>query len=376
MRKLRRAYSFDEMAIVPGNTTINPEIVNTSFSIGNIDLGIPILGAAMDSVASPNSIARMYELGGMTVLNLEGLYTRYYDSDETLKKIIEAYRVDVDVTSFLQKVYSQPILPELVRDLIGEIKNRGAKCAVSMTPPNAKRLAPIAVEAGADVIVIQSTVTTAKHISNSLEGLDFSELVSEVGVPVIVGNCVSTRAAYELMRTGIHGILVGVGPGAVCTTREVTGVGVPQITATMDCVEARERFYDDTGRYVPIITDGGIRTGGDLCKALVAGADAVMLGTPLAQAREAPGGGYHWGMANPHPELPRGTMVNVGIKGTLERILFGPTSKTDGTQNLIGALKVCMSMLGAGTIKEMHDAELVIAPAIKTEGKIYQLMNS
>ena len=228
-------------------------------------------------------------------------------------------------------------------------------------------------EAGADVIVVQSTVTTARHLSSSARGLVFSDLLEMINVPVLVGNCVSYDVALELMSTGVHGVLVGVGPGAACTTREVTGVGVPQVTATLDCAAARDEHFRLTGRYVPIITDGGIRTGGDLCKAFACGADAVMLGTPLAQAEEAPGKGHNWGMANPHPALPRGTRVSVGVKGSLEQILFGPTSLNDGTQNLIGALQVCMGMVGAQSIHEMHKAEIMAAPSIKTEGKHYQL---
>jgi IMP dehydrogenase len=229
------------------------------------------------------------------------------------------------------------------------------------------------VEAGADILVVQSTVTTVRHISKSAFGLRFPELLESINIPVLVGNCVSYDVALELMETGIHGVLVGVGPGAACTTREVTGVGVPQVTATLDCATAREEYYRRSGRYVPVITDGGIRTGGDLCKAFACGADAVMLGTPLAQAEEAPGMGYNWGMANPHMALPRGTRVKVGVKGTLKQILFGPTSLTDGTQNLMGALQACMGMVGAATIREMHDAEVIVAPSVKTEGKYYQL---
>jgi IMP dehydrogenase len=256
---------------------------------------------------------------------------------------------------------------------VEQIKSSGAKCAVSVTPASTKRLGRIAVDAGADVLVVQSTVTTARHFSKSVRGLVFSELLEMIDVPVLVGNCVTYEAALELMETGINGVLVGVGPGAACTTREVTAVGVPQVTATLDCAAAREEHFRRTGKYVPIITDGGIRTSGDLCKAFACGADAVMIGTPLAQAEEAPGKGYNWGMASPHPALPRGTRVEVGVKGPLERILFGPTSRHDGTENLIGALQVCMGMVGASDIRGMHKADMVIAPSVKTEGKHYQL---
>ena len=370
-KELQRAYGFDEVAIVPGSVTVNPELTSTEFSIDGITLSIPVLAAAMDAVVSPEFAIRMHGMGGLAVMNLEGVQTRYNDPSGALATIETTPQEKV--TSLLQKIYSAPIKEDLIGVRVQEMKRDGAKCAVSVTPANTKRLAPIAAEAGADVIAIQSTVTTARHTSRSARGLIFPELLEMIDVPVLVGNCVSYDVALELMETGIHGVLVGVGPGAACTTREVTGIGVPQVTATLDCAAAREEHYRRSGRYVPIITDGGIRTGGDLCKAFVCGADAVMLGTPLAQAKEAPGMGYNWGMATPHPALPRGTRVKVGVKGTLEQILFGPTSLTDGTQNLIGALKSCMGMVGASNIPEMHNADLVIAPSVKTEGKHYQL---
>jgi IMP dehydrogenase len=371
LKELRRVFGFDEVAIVPGEVTINPELTKTDFSIDGLTLSTPVLSAAMDAVTSPDFAVKMHEMGGLGVMNLEGVQTRYDDPKEVLSQIVETPQQEV--TALLQKLYTAPIKDELVGERVEEMKRDGARCAVSVTPANTKWLAPLAAEAGADVIVVQSTVTTARHISRSARGLRFPELLELVDVPVLVGNCVSYNVALELMETGVQGILVGVGPGAACTTREVTGVGVPQVTATLDCAAARDEYFRRTGRYVPIITDGGIRTGGDLCKAFACGADAVMLGTPLAQAEEAPGRGHNWGMANPHPALPRGTRVKVGVKGTLEQILFGPTSRTDGTQNLIGALRVCMGMVGASSIQEMHNAEVVIAPSIKTEGKHYQL---
>lgn len=371
IKELRRVYGFDEVAIVPGEVTVNPELVSTDFPIDGITLKTPVLASAMDAVGSPKFAGKMSELGGLGVMNLEGVQARYDDPDEVLNQIVTTPQDEV--TGLLQKLYSAPIRHELVGERVEEVKKNGAACAVSVTPAKTKELAPVAAEAGADMIVVQSTVTTARHISNSARGLRFPELLEMLNVPVIVGNCVGYDVVLELMETGIHGVLVGVGPGAACTTREVTGVGVPQVSATIDCAAARDEFYDRTGRYVPIITDGGIRTGGDLCKALACGADAVMLGTPLAQSEEAPGKGYNWGMANPHPALPRGTRVKVGINGSLEQILYGPTSVTDGTQNLMGALQVCMGMVGAQTIQEMHDAEVVVAPSIKTEGKHYQL---
>ena len=371
LKELRRAYGFDEVAIAPGSVTINPDQTDTGFAVDGVKTEIPILASAMDAIVSPAFAAEMHKAGGLAVMNLEGLQTRYDDPEGPLDQIARA--PEEDATSLLQKLYSEPVRDELVVERVRQTKSSGAKCAVSVTPANTKRLAPIAVDAGADVLVVQSTVTTARHKSKSLRGLIFSELLEMVNVPVLVGNCVSYEVALELMETGIHGVLVGVGPGAACTTREVTGVGVPQVTATLDCAAAREDYYERTGRYVPIITDGGIRTGGDLCKAFACGADAVMIGTPLAQAEEAPGKGYNWGMANPHQALPRGTRVKVGVKGSLQQILFGPTPRTDGTQNLIGALRVCMGMVGANNIREMHKAEVVIAPSIKTEGKHYQL---
>jgi IMP dehydrogenase len=279
-----------------------------------------------------------------------------------------------EVTQYLQHVYSQPVQEELIGQRVQEIKRSGSVCAVSFTPQRTKRISPIAVEAGADIVFVQSTVTTARHMSRSYRGLIFSELVKVLKVPVVVGNCVSYNVALELMETGIDGILVGVGPGAACTSREVIGVGVPQVTATLECAAAREDYFHRTGRYVTVITDGGIRTGGDLSKSIASGADGVMLGTPLAQAEEAPGRGYNWGMANSHPELPRGTRIKVGTKGTLRQILYGPTSVTNGTQNLVGALQVSMGMCGAYTIRDFHRAEMVIAPSIKTEGKYFQMM--
>jgi IMP dehydrogenase len=371
MREIRRAYGFDEVSIVPGSVTINPESVDTSVAIDGMTLSTPVLASAMDAVTSPSFAVSMHKAGGLGVMNLEGLQTRYDDPSEVLAEIVSTPLEEV--TALFQKLYSAPIREGLIGARVQEIKENGAKCAVSVTPASTKRLAPVAAEAGADVIVVQSTVTTARHVSSSARGLVFSDLLETISVPVLVGNCDTYNVALELMQTGINGVLVGVGPGAACTTRAVTGVGVPQVTATLDCAAARDAHFQETGKYVPIITDGGIRTGGDLCKAFVCGADAVMLGTPLAQSEEAPGKGYNWGMANPHPALPRGTRVEVGVNGSLETILFGPTSLTDGTQNLIGALQVCMGMVGASDIRQMHDAEVVVAPSIKTEGKHYQL---
>ncbi len=370
-KQLERSYGFDEVAIVPGQVTINPELTSTKMAIGDLEFEIPIMASAMDGAVSPRFAARMHELGGLSVLNGEGLYSRYDDPYSVLEDIIAT--PFAEVTEYLQQVYSEPVKEELLAAQVQEIKNSGATCAVSFTPQSTKRMSPVAVEAGADMVVVQSTVTTARHMSNSYRGLIFSDLIESLNVPVMVGNCVTYDVALELMETGIDGVLVGVGPGAACTTREVVGVGVPQVTATLECAAARQDYFDRTGRYVAVITDGGIRTGGDICKSIVSGADGVMLGTPFAQANEAPGRGFNWGMANPHPELPRGTRVKVGTKGSLSQILYGPTSVTDGTQNFVGALRVGMGMCGAYTIRDLHQAEMVVAPSIKTEGKFFQL---
>ena len=370
-KQLRRAYGFDEVAIVPGDVTINPDQANIDFKIDDFVFSIPIMASAMDAVTDVNFAVLMGKMGGLAVLHLEGVQTRYDNPGEVLSEIAQA--PDAKVTPLLQRIYSQPIKDNLIGERIQAIKKSGGICAVSATPANTKRFAPITAEAGADIFVVQSTVTTARHISKSYRGLIFSELCQSIPIPVIVGNCVSYNACLELMRTGVSGVLVGVGPGAACTTREVLGVGVPQITATMDCAAARDEYLRESGKYVPIITDGGFRKGGDICKTFAAGADAVMLGSVLAQAKEAPGLGYHWGMAHPHPALPRGTRIRVGNTGTLEQILFGPASVTDGSQNLVGAIRTAMGVCGASTIQEMHKAEMVIAPAITTEGKSWQM---
>jgi len=373
-KQLRYSYGFDEVAIVPGDITANPDQTNIDFNVEGFTFAIPIIASAMDAVSDVNFATLMNKLGGLAVLNLEGVQTRYDNPKEVLIEIGQAS--DAEITPLLQKIYSQPIKENLIGERVEAIKKSGAVCAVSVAPANTKRFAPIAAEAGADIFVVQSTVTTTRHISKSYRGLIFSELRESISSPIIVGNCVSYSACLELMRTGISGVLVGVGPGAACTTRQVLGIGVPQVTATMDCATARDEYLRQSGRYVPIITDGGISNGGDLCKAFACGADAVMLGSIFAQAEEAPGLGYHWGMSHPHPALPRGTRIKVGTTGTLEQILFGPTSVTDGSQNLVGALRTAMGTCGALTIQEMHQVEMVIAPAITTEGKLWQRLQS
>ncbi len=371
VKELRRTYGFEEVAIVPGDVTTNPELSTTDFTVGDYRFSIPILASAMDAIVSPAFAGLIARAGGLAVMNLEGVYCRYDDPQDAIDEVSQTPAASV--TEVLQRVYSAPLREELVARRVGEIIAAGAVCAVSFTPQNAKRLAPAAVEAGAQIIVVQSTVTTARHISNSYMGLRFSDLKRMVDVPLLVGNTVTGSATLELMEQGIDGIMVGVGPGAACTTRDVTGMGVPQVSATLECAAARDEFLSRTGRYVSVITDGGIRTGGDLCKAIAAGADAVMIGTPFAQTFEAPGWGFNWGMASPHPALPRGTRINVGAQASLEQVLFGPSHRTDGTHNLVGALKVSMSMVGAQTIEEFHErAELVVAPSIATEGKAFQ----
>jgi len=374
LKDMERAYGFDEVALVPGDVTINPDQTNIVFTVGDNILTIPILASAMDAIVDPAFATKFNKLGGLAVLNLEGVQTRYENPEEVLNQITQT--PETEVTSLLQKIYSKPIKEKLVSQRIGAIKQAGTICAVSVTPANTKWLAPIAKDAGVDILVVQSTVTTTRHISKSYRGLILPELCQQMSLPVIVGNCCSYSAALELMRTGTDGVLVGVGPGAACTTREVIGVGVPQITATLNCAAARETYLQESGKYVAVITDGGIRTGGDLCKAFAAGADAIMIGSPLAQAAEAPGKGYHWGMSHSHPALPRGTRVRVGTTAPLEQILFGPTSVTDGTQNLVGALRTSMGVCSARTIKEMYKVKMIIAPSIKTEGKYLQAIQN
>lgn len=370
-RELRPAYGFDEVAIVPGAITVNPELTNVRFALGEFTFEIPILAAALDSISSPRFALEMAQRGGLAVMNLEGLQFRYDDPDAAIAEIIQASQEES--AAVIQRLHAAPIREELIGRRIRAVKDGGAVCAVSCTPANTKRLAPIAVDAGVDIFVVQSTVTTARHFSRSLRGLIFEELCEKIRVPVVVGNTVTFGAAKELMETGVYGVLVGVGPGAICTSREVLGVGVPQVTATMDCAAARDQYYRESGRYVPLITDGGMRNGGDICKALAAGADAVMLGSAFARTEEAPARGYAWGMSTGHAELPRGTRIRVGVDTTVDRLLFGPTSKTDGTENLVGAIRTCMGVCGAQTIAGLHEAEMVVAPSIKTEGKVYQL---
>ncbi len=370
-KQMRRAYSFDEVAIVPGDATVNPAMTEITLRIEHLEFALPIMAAAMDAVVDPKFAIAFSKLGGLAVLNLEGVQTRYADPEAVLEEM--AHVCPEEATALLQRVYAEPIRPELIGERIRQVKEAGGVAAVSCTPMNTKKFAPVAKEAGADVFVVQSTVTTARHISYSEKGLVLTELVQRMApTPVLVGNTVSYNGCRELMETGVAGVLVGVGPGSACTSREVLGIGVPQVTSTMDCAAARDQYYRESGRYVPIITDGGIRSGGDMCKAFAAGADAIMLGSILAACSEAPGRGHHWGMATPHADLPRGVRVRVGVTTTLNQVLFGPSSRTDGTENFVGALRTSMGMVGARTIRDFQQADLVIAPSIKTEGKQIQ----
>jgi IMP dehydrogenase len=324
----------------------------------------------MDGVVDVKFAAEMSRLGGIAVLNLDGVQTRYENPDEVLEEIAKAS--PQEATNLIQKIYTTPIKEKLIADRIKEIKAKGGYAAVSCIPQNANKFVAIAEEAGADCFVVQSTVLTVTHISSRYAPLDLHKFCKERKIPVIIGNCVTYEVTLELLETGCSGILVGVGPGAACTTRGVLGIGVPQVTATVDCAQARDFYYQKTGRYIPIITDGGMRRGGDICKAFACGADAVMIGSAFARAKEAPGKGFHWGMATSHGNLPRGTRIAVGISGSLEQILFGPALVDDGSQNLMGALATSMGSLGTKTLKDMHFVEIIIAPSIQTEGKLFQ----
>jgi IMP dehydrogenase len=369
-KRARRAYGFDEVALVPGRVTINPTEVDTSVSFGSLRLNVPILAAAMDGVVDVRFAVEMGRLGGMAVLNLDGLQTRYPDPTSVLEEIAAAPRDRIN--ALLQKLYQAPVREHLIGDRITAVKRARVPIAVSTVPAQATRRAPMVQEAGADCLVVQGTVLTARHISRSYEQLSFEKLCASLSIPVIAGNCVEYETALELMRTGIEGILVGVGPGAACTTRGVLGVGVPQVTATSDVAAARETYFAETGRRVQVITDGGMRVGGDIAKAFASGADAVMVGSIFAGTTDAAGGGYHWGMATPDPNLPRGTRIKVGQRGTLREVLLGPARVDDGTQNLVGALRSAMGVCGARNLREFQRTELVIAPAIQNEGKLFQ----
>ncbi len=370
-KELKPAYGFDDVAIAPGDITINPEMADLTTNFDGVRLDVPFIASAMDAVVDPKFAIDMTEAGGMAVMNMDGLHTRYEDTNEIYEEIAAAAREDA--TEIMQKIYSAPQKPELIAKKVEQVKKGGGKAVVSFVPQTAKRMAPLAVEAGADIVVVQGTVVTARHSSKSIRGLVFADMIKNLKVPVLVGNTVSYEVTKELMQQGISGVMVGVGPGSVCTSREVLGIGIPQVSATIECAAARDDFFKETGRYIPIITDGGIRTGGDVCKSFAAGANAVMIGSPFAKTEEAPAKGFHWGMATWHDSLPRGTRINMGTEYSLHQLLYGPSSRTDGTLNLVGALRVCMGYVGANNLREMNKARMVYAPAIKTEGKIYQM---
>lgn len=369
-RRARRCYGFDEIALVPGAQTVNPNEVDISFEFNGKKFKIPILAAAMDGVVDVKFAIEMSRLGGIAVLNLDGIQTRYEDPDEVLEEIAKA--TPQKATELIQEVYTTPIKEKLVSRRVAEIKKAKAFAVVSCIPANAEKFSKLAIGAGADIFVIQSTVTTIRHIAKQYKTLNLEKFCKSIKIPVILGNCVTYETTLELMATGASGLLIGVGPGAACTTRGVLGIGVPQVTATIDAAGARDFYFKRTGRYVPIITDGGMNRGGDICKAFACGADAVMIGSSFARAKEAPGRGFHWGMATSHVNLPRGTRIQVGTTGGLKDILFGPAKVDDGSQNLLGALKTSLGSLGASNLKEMADVEIIIAPSIQTEGKIFQ----
>ena len=369
-RKARVTYGFDDIALVPGDVTINPNEVDTSFPLGPHKIRVPILASAMDGVVDVHFAIEMGKLGGVAVLNLEGVQTRYKNPEEVLDKIVNAGKEET--THLLQRIYSEPIQDELVAARIKEIKDAGVLCAVSSIPQRAERFGAIAQEAGADIFVVQSTVSTVRHLSSEYKTLDIAAFCKRTKIPVVIGNTVTYSATLELMQCSPSAVLVGVGPGAACTTRGVLGLGVPQVTATVDCTAARDYHFKQSGQYVSIITDGGMSKGGDICKAFACGADAVMIGSAFARTKEAPGKGFHWGMATPHANLPRGTRIRVGVTGSVKQILFGPAELDDGSQNLMGALATCMGSVGKRTIREFQETEIIIAPAIKTEGKVFQ----
>jgi IMP dehydrogenase len=370
--RLRRAYGFEEVALVPGAVTVDPAEVDLSTEIAGRRLEIPFIAAAMDAVSDADFAVRMSRHGGLAFINLEGLYTRYEDAGPIIERVAAATSGQ-EAASVLAEAYAAPVRPDLIRALISRVKAQGGIAAVATTPASAWDHAELAADAGADLLLVQSQVSSARHISTSGRVLSLADLTGALRMPVLVGNTVSGDAAYQLMQQGAAAVLVGVGPGAACTTREVLGIGVPQVSATLEVAAARDRFQRDSGRYVPVITDGGMKTGGDIAKAIASGADAVMLGSPFAAALEAPGRGFNWGMAAPSPTLPRGTRIRIGERLPLEQILFGPAHTTHGTQNLVGALRQSMAALGARTIAEMHQVEMVIAPSIATEGKSWQL---
>jgi IMP dehydrogenase len=370
-RTVRRAYGIDEIALVPGGRTVDPEVTDSSWSLGGIQREIPIIASAMDGVVDVGMCIELTRLGALGVLNLEGVQCRYDDPEPILERIASVGRDEF--VGLMQDLYSQPVREDLVRQRITEIKAGGGIAAVSATPAAALRFGAAVAESGADLFFVQATVVSTEHIGpEGRQTLDLAALCRDLGVPVVIGNCVTYDVTLQLMRAGAAGVMVGIGPGAACTSRGVLGVGIPQATAVADCAAARDDYERESGRYVPVVADGGIVTGGDICKCLACGADAVMIGSPIARAAEAPGRGFHWGMATPSPVLPRGTRIKVGTTGSLEKILRGPAGLDDGTQNLLGCIRTSMGTLGARTLKEMREVEVVVAPSLLTEGKVYQ----
>ncbi len=366
----RRAYGLDEIAIVPSRRTRDPEDVDISWNLGDLHLDLPCLGSALDAALDPTTAGIIGELGGLGVLNLEGIQTRYEDPSPVFEEI--ASLPQQKATRMMQEIYAEPIKEELIFRRVQEIKDKGVIASASLTPQRVERYHRAAIEAGLDVLVIQGTVVSAEHVSQTVEPLNLMEFVPSLNVPVVVGGCASYSTALHLMRTGAVGVLVGVGPGRICTTRGVIGVGVPQATAVADAAAARMRHFFETGDYVNVIADGGMRTGGEISKAFTCGADAVMLGSALAKAEESPGRGYSWGMATFHPTLPRGTRIKTETVGTIEEILVGPARENDGTLNLMGALRTSMATTGYANIKEFQKAEVMYAPSLATEGKVEQ----
>lgn len=370
-KSARRAYGIDEIALVPGGRTLDPALADTRWSLGGIEREIPIIASAMDGVVDVKMAVLLSQMGALGVLNLEGIQTRYEDPDPILDRIAQVGKEDF--VGLMQELYSVPIEPRLITQRIQDIKSQGGIAAVSLTPAGASRFGTVVAEAGADLVFIQATVVSTNHLNpESVQPLDLENFCRTMPMPIILGNCVTYDVTLQLMKAGAAAVLVGIGPGAACTSRGVLGVGIPQATAVADCAAARDAFFEATGQYVPVIADGGLVTGGDICKCVACGADGVMIGSPFARAAEAPGRGFHWGMATPSPVLPRGTRIRVGTTGSLEQILKGPAQLDDGTHNLLGALKTSMGTLGAQTLKEMQQVEVVIAPSLLTEGKVYQ----
>src|SRR5687767_4576816 len=369
-KKGRRGYGFDDIAIVPSRRTRDPDDVDISWTLGPYRFELPMLAAAMDGVVSPRIAGLVGKLGGLAVLNLEGIWTRYEDADAQLERISKL--PPEQATREMQKIYSEPVKAELVAQRVREIKAEGVVASGSLTPQRVRDFCDVALEAGLDVLVVQGTVISAEHVSQSVEPLNLKEFIAALPIPCIVGGCASYSTGLHLMRTGAVGVLVGVGPGAACTTRGVIGIGVPQATAIADVQAARSQHMLETGQYCNVIADGGMRTGGDIAKAFACGADAVMIGSPLARAHESPGRGFHWGMATFHPSLPRGTRVTTVQNGSLEEILLGPAYENDGTFNLFGALRTSMATCGYEDIPSFHRAEVMVAPALQSEGKQLQ----